>query len=179
MTAAFDELSDEVLEWLTHYFLWDKLSRYGLLSDGTVGYLPDGECCTAEVKLELLIRLTTERREKICNDSGSDILSEEELGRALSDWKGDYEQWMHPQKLRDMWGASQQAWHQTSRTAFRAFLFQLSGSYELSLFFLVAPFSGRNLELFRSSWDSSVTRDEALQKAIDAVRQGIYTEWRP
>ena len=33
VAAAFHELSDEVLEWLTHNFLWDKLSRYGLLSD--------------------------------------------------------------------------------------------------------------------------------------------------
>ena len=160
-----------MLEWVTHDFLWDELSRYGLLSDGTVGYLPDGECCTAEVKLELLIRLTTERREKICTDSGSDILSEEELGRALSDWKGDYEQWMHPQTLRDSWAASQQEWHQFLRRALRTFLFHLAGSYELTIFFLAAPFSGRNLELFRSSWNSSVTSAEALKKAKDALRQ--------
>ena len=94
MAAAFDELSDEVLEWLTHNFLWDKLSRYGLLSDGTVGYLADSHC-TAEVKLELLIRLTTGRREKICNDSSIDILSEDELGRALRVWKDDYLSLIH------------------------------------------------------------------------------------
>ena len=170
VAAAFDELSDEVLEWLTHNFLWDKLSRYGLLSDGAVGYLADSHC-TAEVKLELLIRLTTGRREKICNDSSIDILSEEELGRALNDWKDDYEQWMHPQTLRDSWGVSRQSWHQMLRRAFRTFLFHISGSYELSIFFLAAPFSGRNLELFRSSWNSSVTRTEALQKAKDALRQ--------
>ena len=152
MAAAFDELSDEVLEWLTHNFLWDKLPRYGPLSDGTVGYLADSHC-TAEVKLELLIRLTTGRREKICNDSSIDILSEEELGRALRDWKGDYEQWMHPQTLRDSRAASQQEWHQILRRAFRTFLFHPAGSYELTVFFLVAPFSGRNLELFRSSWE--------------------------
>ena len=111
------------------------------------------------------------RREKICNDSSIDILSEEELGRALRDWKGDYEQWMHPETLRDSWAASQQEWHQLLRRAFRTFLFQLAGSYELTVFFLVAPFSGRNLELFRSSWNSSVTDAEALKKAKDALRE--------
>jgi len=170
VAAAFDELSDEVLEWLTHNFLWDKLSRYGLLSDGTVGYLADGHCA-AEVKLELLIRLTTARREKICNDSRFDILSDEELGRALNNWKDDYEQWMHPQTLRDSWTKKQQQWHQTLRRSFRTFLFHLAGSYELTIFFLAVPFSGRNLELFRSSWNSSVTRTDVLKKAKDALRQ--------
>jgi len=170
LAAVFDELSDEVLEWLTHNFLWDKLSRYGLLSDGTVGYLADGHCA-AEVKLELLIRLTTERREKICNESSIDILSDEELGRALNNWKDDYEQWMHPQTLRDSWTATQQQWHQTLRRSFRTFLFHLAGSYELTIFFLAVPFSGLNLELFRSSWNSSVTRTDALKKAKDALRQ--------
>ena len=145
-------------------------ARYGLLSDGTVGHLADGHC-TAEVKLELLIRLTTERRERISSDPSIDILSEEELGRALRDWKGDYEQWMHPETLRDSWAASQQEWHQLLRRAFRTFLFQLAGSYELTVFFLAAPFSGRNLELFRSSWNSSVTNAEALKKAKDALRE--------
>ena len=121
--------------------------------------------------MELLIRLTTGRREKICNDSSIDILSEEELGRALNDWKDDYEQWMHPQTLRDSRAATQQQWHQTLRRSFRTFLFHLAGSYELTIFFLAVPFSGRNLELFRSSWNSSVTRPDALQKAKDALRQ--------
>ena len=70
VAAAFDELSDEVLEWLTHNFLWDKLSRYGLLSDGTVGYLADSHS-TAEVKLDLLIRLTTERCERYATTRAS------------------------------------------------------------------------------------------------------------
>ena len=170
MATAFDELSDEVLEWLTHNFLWDKLSNYGLLSDGTVGYLADTHC-TAEVKLELLIRLTTGRRERICNDSSIDILSEEELEDALRCWKGDYEQWMHPQTLRNSRKASPQQWHQTLRRTFRTFLFQLAGSYELTIFFLVAPFSGRNLEIFRSSWHSSESSADALKEAKDAVCQ--------
>ena len=99
-----------------------QLSMYGLLSDGTVGYLAD-TYCTAEVKLELLIRLTTGRREKICNDSSIDILSKEELGRALRDWKDDDKQWMHPETLRHSWAASQREWHLRLRRAFRTFLF--------------------------------------------------------
>ena len=34
VAVAFGELSDEVLEWLTHNLLWDKLASYGLLSHG-------------------------------------------------------------------------------------------------------------------------------------------------
>ena len=44
VAAAFRELSDEMLEWLTDTFLWDTLSSYGLLSDGTVGYVADSFC---------------------------------------------------------------------------------------------------------------------------------------
>ena len=38
-------------------------------------------------------------------------------------------------------------------------------------FFIAAPFSGRNLELFRRTWNNSVTSAEALKKAKDALRQ--------
>ena len=68
-------------------------------------------------------------------------------------------------------GVNRQQWHQLLRGAFRSFLFHLAGSYELTVFFIVAPFTGRNLELFRSSWNSSVTSAEALEKAKDALRQ--------
>ena len=164
VAAASHELSEQLLEWLTHNFLWHKLSKYGLLSDGTVGYL--GEACTAEVKLELLIRLTTERREKICNNARVDILTETELGHALFDWKNDYLMWMHPQTLQHMRTATNQERHQILRRSFRTFLFHLSGCYEMTLFFLVAPFSCQNLEIFQRAW-----LDDDSQNAKNAVRQ--------
>jgi hypothetical protein len=164
VAAALEEISDESLNWLTHTFLWGNVSNYGLFSDGTVGYYADYHS-SAEVKLELLIQLTTRRRKQICRDSSTDILTEEELRIALDEWKDDYRHWMHPQKLRDSCGKSQQQWHQILRGAFRTFLFHLSGSYELTLFFLVAPFSSRNLDLYRNSWNSSTTNAEALDLA--------------
>ena len=106
------------------------------------------------------------------------MLNSLQTRRALRDWTGDYEQWMHPQTLRDSWAASQQEWHQKLRRAFRTFLLQLAGSYEMTVFFPVAPFSGRNLELFRSSWNSSVTSAEALKKAKDALRRRLLQRAR-
>ena len=77
---------------------------------------------------------------------------------------------MHPQTLRNSWGKSQQQWHLILRGAFRTFLFHLSGNYALTLFFLVAPFSSRNLDLYRSSWISSTTNAEALDLAKRLAR---------
>ena len=42
-------------------------------------------------------------------------------------------------------------WHQTLRRAFRAHLFQFVGSFEMAVFFLVAPFNDENLVVFRQS----------------------------
>ena len=77
--------------------------------------------------------------------SSIDILSDEELGRASSDWKGDYKQWMHPKTLRDSWAASQQEWHQILRGAFRTFLFHIAGSYELTISFYRSSFQRSQL----------------------------------
>ena len=41
------------------------------------------------------------------------------------------------------------AWHQTLRKNFRTRLWQIVGSYEMVIFFIVAPFNNRHLQILR------------------------------
>jgi hypothetical protein len=110
----------------------------------------------------LLIKLTRERREPFCANTNIDILTEDELQIVLNDWKTNYKQWMHPETLRRSYSLTQQGWHQMLRKSFRSFLFHLVGCYEMTLFFLVAPFTPDTLDLFRISWEQSTTNEGSL-----------------
>ena len=77
------------------------------------------------------------------------ILQERDLKVVLDRWRADYRLWMRPETLRRSWDLTAQQWHQKLRTAFRSHLFQLMGSFELTVFFIVAPFNNENLEIFR------------------------------
>ena len=63
--------------------------------------------------------------------------------------ENDYEQWMRPGTLNTTWGMTNQQWHVTLRKAFRSHLFQMVGSYEMAIFFVVAPFNNENLLVCR------------------------------
>ena len=108
----------------------------------------DGSYSAAE-NLEQLISETHERRVLHCNNPAEDIVNEDQLKVILDAWKDDYEQWMRPETLDQTWGMSRQQWHQCLRKAFRTNLFQFVGSYEMALFFVVAPFNNENLLVFR------------------------------
>ena len=78
------------MNWLLENFLWGKISRYSLASNGTLTYNPRGERVSAGVKLELLIKLTRERRERFLRGVGNPtefILSEDQLEKIYKDWK--------------------------------------------------------------------------------------------
>jgi hypothetical protein len=64
-------------------------------------------------------------------------------------WKNNYQQWMRPETLDQTWAMTPQKWHQALRKALRSHLFQIVGSYEMVVFFIVAPFSNENLLVFR------------------------------
>ena len=85
-----------------------------------------------------------------CNSPAEDILNEDELKVILDAWKNDYKQWMRPETLHQTRGKTAQEWHQFLRRAFRTHLFQIVGSYDMTLFFLVAPFNNENLLVFRN-----------------------------
>jgi len=105
--------------------------------------------CTAAAKLEELILETRAHRAPHCRHSDDDILEEDTLKDILDDWKDNYQQWMRPETLDQSRTLAPQKWHQRIRTAFRSHLFQIVGSFEMVVFFIVAPFSNENLLVFR------------------------------
>ena len=56
---------------------------------------------------------------------------------------------MRPETLSETWGMTRQQWHLFLRKTWRTHLFQMVGSFEMALFFVVAPFNNENLLVFR------------------------------
>lgn len=175
--AVLDDINSETLDWLCSNFLWGHLSQYGPSPDGIVRWQTDTSYTAAE-KLEELITRTQERRDKSCM-SQEHVMTQEELGQALSDWKLCYTEWMRPDTLAKAWHdqLTNQKWHQLLRRAFRSYLFHLSGCYELTLFALATPFSADHLDLFRGCWqrydgkNGRLAFDKSLALASDRRQQ--------
>ena len=81
--------------------LFSQLTQYGPSPDGIVRRQTDTSYTAAE-KLEELITRTQERRDKSCM-SQEHVMTQEELGQALSDWKLCYTEWMRPDTLAKAW----------------------------------------------------------------------------
>ena len=75
--------------------------------------------------------------------------------------------------LNKTWHMTPQQWHQSLRKAFRTHLFQFVGSYEMAIFFLVAPFNNENLLVFRQCDTAMLTREELLEQCKTCVRGEI------
>ena len=131
---------------------------------------------TAE-KLEQLISETHAQREAHCDNPAEQILQEDKLKVILDKWKDDYEQWMRPERLRGTWGMAQQQWHQYLRRVFRSHLFQFVGSYEIAVFFLVAPFNNDNLQIFRHV-SEEVACEGNDDKRLILERSKEYVRWK-
>ena len=147
VASVIDSLDYDTLDWLTHKYLWGDVAEYGPSSDGYTRQ--QDSSYTAAQKLEQLISETHEQRVIHCNNSAEDILNEDELKVVLHAWKNDYKQWMRPETLNETWGMTHQQWHVFLRKTWRTHLFQMVGSYEMALFFVVAPFNNENLLVFR------------------------------
>ena len=160
VAALLDCISIESLDWLGQNFLWGTLA----IDDAT------GEQVSADVKLERLIKLTSERRERVCAHPRTDVLTEQALNDVLLSWKLDYPSWMHPESIQRSRSLTNQPWHQLLRRSFRTFLFSLVGCYEMSIFFLVAPFNPDTLDSFQTAWEQSATTTDALELSKRLVR---------
>ena len=149
VASVLDSLDWETLDWLTQTYLWDEVPQYGRSSDGYTRLHQDRQWTAAE-KLEQLISETFARRAYHCDHPAEDILEEDKVKVILDSWKDDYEQWMRPETLDQTWTMTWQNWHQTLRKAFRSHLFQIVGSFEMVVFFIVAPFSNDHLLVFHN-----------------------------
>ena len=166
--AVLNDIEATTLDWLVRTFLWDRVAYYGPAADDT---LRKGNVkYTAVEKLENLITETQERRYLSCTHDH--VMTETELGNALNAWKECYSTWMHPESLAKAYEdrLPQNKWQQLLRKQFRSHLFHLCGSYELTLFCLVAPFTIQNLDLFRQCIERFGTKNEALKEAKKHVR---------
>ena len=147
------------------------MPEYGRSSDGYTRHQQD-KVCTAAEKLEQLISETHARRVAHCDSPAEEILEEHKLKVILDSWKNDYEQWMRPETLDKTWNMTWQQWHQHLRRAFRSYIFEFVGSYEMVFFFIVAPFQQRqpaNLSLFRRTKQTHPASEHTLC-AIETCR---------
>ena len=71
---------------------------------------------------------------------------------------------MRPEALNKTWGMTNQQWHVKLRKAFRSHLFQMVGSYEMAIFFVVAPFNNENLLVFRQCHNLEESKDYVRKK---------------
>ena len=77
VVSVMDTIDDEVLDWLTNTYLWDKVAHYGRSADGYTR--KQDSKYTAAQKLENLISETHARRVIHCKSPAEDILNEDEL----------------------------------------------------------------------------------------------------
>ena len=172
--AVLNDIEATTLDWLVRSFLWGHMLRYGAATDGMIRKHTYTKYTAAD-KLEDLITKTEERR-YLCGAYPRDhVMSELELGDALRAWKECYLTWMHPESVAKAYEdrLTQNQWQQLLRRKFRSYLFHLCGCYELTLFFLVAPFTLQNVELFRQCFEPKLQRcalNEALNEAKKHVR---------
>ena len=103
---------------------------------------------------------------EVCADPRHEIVAEAKHKEILDHWKDKYETWMRPETLEAARSYTQQQWHQCLRKSFRTYLWQLSGCYELTKFFVIAPFNIRNLETFRECW-----HDAADESGLDDLNE--------
>ena len=75
---------------------------------------------------------------------------------------------MRPETLEQTWKMIWQQWHQHLRRAFRSHLFQFAGSYEMVVFFTVAPFNN-DLLVFRHF------ADQVLSEQFDDTERKRHT----
>ena len=119
--SLLDSVSEESLDWLQDNFLWGSVSKYSLSVDGTIAFNDNNEVSSPLLKLEILIRITHDRRATVCADAHVNVLSEDDLDLLLKAWKKDYWLWMHPSTIKTSWSDSRNEWKQRCRTTFRSF----------------------------------------------------------
>ena len=66
---------------------------------------------------------------------------------------------MRPETLNETWRMTDQEWHVFLRKTWRTHLFQMVGSYEMALFFVVAPFNNENLLVFRQCHNQEESKE--------------------
>ena len=172
VASVLDSLDVEILEWLTRTYLWGDVARYGRSSDGYTRHQSD-RVWTAAQKLEQVISETHARRVAYCDNPAEEILEENKLKDILDSWKDEYEQWMRPETLEKTWSMNWTQWHVFLRTALRSHIFQFVGSYEIVIFFIVAPFNNDNLSIFRHVATRTTSKKDILQRCKDYVRSPL------
>ena len=140
------------VEWLLEKCLWGNLGSLKLLQTGVVVPLEQEEQYSASIRLEMLIKLTQQRRSRYV-DNPNDILPEDKVTELLNHWKEDYTTWMTESAQRGWYDAPPRKQHDYIRTRWRNFLWKMCGHYYLVVFWLYVPASWRTLRIFKQIFE--------------------------
>ena len=169
VASLLDNLNTDALDWITTKYLWGELRAYGPSADG---YLRrQDNYLTAAAKLEQLIAQTYDRRVPYCKNANEDILEEWQLRKIMKQWRKDYRSWMYPESLIKYANSSSGEWREFVRSSLRTHLWRMSGSYEVTVFFIVAPFNDENFVLLRNCEKLARNPTEFLEIAKAEVRR--------
>ena len=100
-----------------------------------------------------------------------------QLADIIDEARSNYSEWMRPETMqaftydRYSWKSYKQQWHQYVRSRFRAYLFELVGSYEMAVFFLVVPFNAEYLRIFQDCVGRYTKGNDVLWYAKQCVRR--------
>ena len=79
---------------------------------------------------------------------------------------------MRQTTARQWYYVRRQQWHQIERGAFRTYLWEIIGCYEMTLVFLYAPFNRKNLTIFKNewlAWPAATTSEDFIQMVVGAI----------
>ena len=171
-----EETTDvRVVEWLLEACLFGELGRLKLLQTGVVVPLQQEENYSASIRLEMLIKITKQRRSRYV-DHPHHILPADTVSAIINDWKNDYTTWMSEESQLDYYECPRWQRHVYVRTRHRTFLWKMCGNYHLVIFWLYVPASWMTLRIFKQTVvDDTQERsnDTKVKNAVEAVRSAL------
>ena len=174
--TMIEETNDPAaVEWLLEKCLQGQLGTLKLLQTGVVVPLEHEEQYSASIRLEMLIKITQQRRSRYY-DHPNDILPEDTVTDLLNEWKEDYSSWMTESSQRGWWAAPHRERHEYTRKQFDTFLWRMCGHYYLVVFWLYVPASWRSLRIFMQIFvdgNEETSNEIKLQKAVWAARSAL------
>ena len=163
------------VEWLLEKCLYNELGSLKLLKTGVVVPLEHEEQYSASIRLEMLIKITQQRRSRYY-DNPNDILSIDKVTDLLNELKDDYPSWMTESAQRGWFDAPHRERHAYTRSRWRNFLWKMCGHYYLVVFWLYVPASWRSLRIFMQIFvdgNEETSNEIKLQNAVRAARSAL------
>ena len=165
----------ESAQWLLEKYLFGNLATLKLLQTGEAVPLEQEEVHSASIRLETLIKVTEQRRERWI-DTPNDILSDTTFKALYDEWKNDYTSWMNLSTQYE-WHRVKKSRREALKSRFRNFLFKICGCHDLVIFWLKVPASSMSLRIFKDVYvDGEEENAIKLNRAVQAVKDWLEDE---